>query len=169
MTHGTGLLLAAGPNLEGFGAFFTHERKKVISLPFPGFFLFFFFNQTNPVFSSIGPTSHEWHLWCQPGPTNGNQHLLSGDPVSGLHWGPTSRHWCNWKWQLGALLLQQAQGVPAQTHRWAPSTITGDIPAPSAGQHFNGLMVNVTNQYQGKAPLTVPRAGSCSKQNNNYV
>lgn len=57
MTHGTGLFLAAGSNLEGFGAFFTHGRKKLFSLPFP----FLFYHQTSSVFSSIGPISHEYH------------------------------------------------------------------------------------------------------------
>ena len=56
-----------------------------------------------------------------------------------------------------------------QTQRWVPSYITPYIPARLAGQDINGLMVNVINQYQAKAPLTVPRAGGCSKQHNNYV
>lgn len=63
-----------------------------------------------------------WHLWCHPGPASANQHLLSGDLNAGLRWGPSSsRHWCNWEWQLGAFLLQQAQAAPASA--WADTQV----------------------------------------------
>lgn len=56
-----------------------------------------------------------------------------------------------------------------QTQRRVPGYIARYIPACLTGQDLNGLLVNAINQYQVKAPLTVPRAGSCSKQRNNYV
>lgn len=56
-----------------------------------------------------------------------------------------------------------------QMQRQVPGYIPGYIPACLVGKDVNRLMVNVINQYQTKAPFTVPRAGGCSKQHNNYV
>lgn len=148
------------------------EKKKWFHYLFPCFFLslnqFCFFQHWSylpwdisgicgAILVLLVPTSISW------------VEILMQD-CTGVHPAPGTGATGNGNWEHFScnrhrVLLHQH----GQTLRWAPSTITGDIPAPSAGQDFPGLVNNVTNQYQGKAPLTVPRAGSCSKQHNNYV
>lgn len=111
---------------------FLHSREK--KSDFITFVLPFYIIKPILCFPALillpmSTTNHHWYLWWQPGPASGTHPLLSGDLGAGLHWGPTSRHWCNWEWQLGAFLLQQAQGVPAsdtqvgtQHHPWGHSS-----------------------------------------------